>query len=99
MSADIRDRLSDGDIARRLGALSGWARDGDAIVKRFEFEDFARAFGFMAAVATAAERMNHHPDWSNSYNRVEIRLTSHDAGGISERDLKLAARIDELHGK
>lgn len=94
-----RDRLDDADVTRRLGALHGWTREGDAIVRRFEFEDFARAFGFMSAVAVAAERMNHHPDWSNSYNRVEVRLSSHDVGGLSERDMQLAARIDELHGK
>ncbi|HEX6307608.1 MAG TPA: 4a-hydroxytetrahydrobiopterin dehydratase [Longimicrobiales bacterium] len=99
MSPTPRDRIAEEEISRRLASLRGWSRDGDAIVRRFEFADFARAFGFMASVAAAAERMNHHPDWSNSYNRVEIRLTSHDAGGISERDLKLAARIDELHGE
>lgn len=88
--------LSEAEVAEQLDQLRGWTRDGETIVKRFEFEDFARAFGFMAAVAVAAERQNHHPDWSNSYNRVEIRLSSHDAGGLTARDFKLARRIDEL---
>jgi 4a-hydroxytetrahydrobiopterin dehydratase len=91
-----RDRLDDDAIADMIATLDGWTRDGDTIRKDFAFGDFAAAFGFMAAVAVAAERINHHPDWSNSYNRVTISLTSHDVGGLSERDFMLARRIDAL---
>ncbi len=84
--------------ARRegLASLDGWRdMDGrDAIGKSYAFGGFGEAFAFMTRVALAAEKANHHPEWSNVYNRVEIVLTSHDAGGVTERDLKLARRID-----
>ena len=96
--SETRDRLSEADVLSRLESLNGWTRAGDTLRREFEFEDFAGAFGFMAAVAVAAERLNHHPDWSNSYNRVSISLTSHDVGGLSERDFRLARRIDALRG-
>jgi len=99
MMTEPRDRFDDAGITRRLEALNGWRRVGNAIERQFEFADFAEAFGFMASVAVAAERLNHHPDWSNTYNRVEIRLSSHDAGGLTERDFRLAQRIDELYGE
>ena len=93
------EKLDRADIEARMGTLKGWTVDGDRLTRSFEFPDFALAFGFMASVALAAERMNHHPDWSNVYNRVTIHLNSHDVGGISERDFKLAARIDALFGQ
>lgn len=68
----------------------------DAITRRFKFDDFAQAFGFMASVAIIAEKMNHHPEWSNVYNRVDILLTTHDAEGLSERDVALAEAIEGL---
>ncbi|WP_447763052.1 4a-hydroxytetrahydrobiopterin dehydratase [Sphingopyxis panaciterrae] len=68
----------------------------DAITRRFKFADFAQAFGFMASVAIIAEKMDHHPEWSNVYNRVDILLTTHDADGLSERDAKLAQAIEAL---
>jgi 4a-hydroxytetrahydrobiopterin dehydratase len=81
-----------------LSALPGWslAREGKAIERRFEFADFNEAFGFMARVALLAEKADHHPEWFNVYNRVEITLTTHDAGGLSERDVKMAKAIDAL---
>jgi len=88
------DKLDDIEIAGRLHALDGWRLDGAAIRRDFEFPDFARAFAFMSSVAQVAEEMDHHPDWSNVYNRVTIRLNSHDVSGISERDFTLAERID-----
>jgi 4a-hydroxytetrahydrobiopterin dehydratase len=68
----------------------------DAITRQFKFADFAQAFGFMASVAIIAEKMDHHPEWSNVYNRVDILLTTHDADGLSERDAKLAEAIEAL---
>ena len=83
-----------------VAGLIGWAvsDDGKAIARTFKFGDFVEAFGFMAKVALAAEKIDHHPDWSNSYNRVEISLTSHDAGGVTRRDIDLAGTIDRLAG-
>lgn len=78
--------------------LPGWQEAGgnrDSIVKTFRFHDFAEAFAFMTRVALTAERMNHHPDWKNSYNEVEICLSTHDAGGLTERDIRLAHAIDD----
>jgi 4a-hydroxytetrahydrobiopterin dehydratase len=84
-----------------LRQLQGWqAVDGrDAIRKEFRFADFNAAFGFMARVALAAERLDHHPEWFNVYNRVDIVLATHDAGGVTEMDLKLARRIDAAAGE
>lgn len=91
-----KDRLDDAAVRSRLDQLDGWELGKGQIRRRFEFEDFVHAFSFMTAVALAAERMNHHPDWSNVYNRVDISLSSHDVDGLSERDFKLAGRIDSL---
>jgi 4a-hydroxytetrahydrobiopterin dehydratase len=81
-----------------LAELQGWrVADGrDAIVKSFKFKDFNQAFAFMARVAMMAEKMDHHPEWSNVYNKVDILLSSHDAGGLTERDIKLAKFIDQV---
>ena len=88
------------EIAVALSALGGWEAEegGAALIKTFRFKDFARAFGFMAAVAVHAERRNHHPEWSNVYDVVRVRLSSHDAGGVTERDLELARFMDEAAG-
>ncbi|MFN6953312.1 MAG: 4a-hydroxytetrahydrobiopterin dehydratase [Acetobacteraceae bacterium] len=78
--------------------LPGWSlvEGRDAIRRRFVFHDFSEAWGFMARVALLAEKHDHHPEWSNVWNRVEIVLTTHDAGGLSERDVALARAIDAL---
>ena len=83
-----------------LAELPEWseADDRDAIARNFTFSDFNEAFGFMSRVALEAERMDHHPEWFNVYNRVNITLSTHDAGGLSERDILLAKRIDEFAG-
>jgi 4a-hydroxytetrahydrobiopterin dehydratase len=80
--------------------LPGWrAVEGrDAIARTFTFKDFNAAFGFMTRAALVAERMNHHPEWLNVWNRVEVTLSSHDAGGLTERDLKLAEAMDRIAG-
>ncbi len=84
--------------ARLAGTLPGWRLlpDRDAIARDFKFRDFSAAWGFMARVALLAERHDHHPEWSNVYNRVSIALTTHDAGGLSERDVALAQAIDTI---
>ena len=94
------EQLSEEERKSWLAALPKWslARDGDAIERTFEFEDFSQAFGFMARVALLAEKRDHHPEWFNVYNKVEIALTTHDAGGLSLRDVKLARKIDALLG-
>lgn len=83
--------------AAALQGLAGWREvDGrDAMAKRFAFADFNTAFAFMTRVALTAEKLDHHPEWFNVYNRVEITLTTHDAGGLSERDVALASFIEE----
>lgn len=93
-------KLTDEEQTEALGRLPGWtlAEDGNALRRSFTFRDFSEAFGFMARVALAAEKMDHHPDWTNVYNRVDIKLSSHDIGGLSARDVKLATRIDALAG-
>lgn len=89
--------LSGADRASAMLGLSGWQECGerDAIRKTFRFHDFAEAFGFMTQVALAAERQNHHPEWSNVYDRVEVILSSHETGGVTERDIRLAHAIDD----
>ena len=92
------EKLTPADSEARLAVLQGWRMEaqGDAIVKDFRFTDFSAAFGFMARVALLAEKMNHHPEWSNIYNRVHVRLTTHDAEGLSKLDFELAAAMDSL---
>jgi len=81
-----------------LGSLVGWEVVDGRLHKEFSFGDFGCAFGFMASAATYAEKLNHHPDWSNSYATVIVDLTTHDAGGITELDVRFARRLDELAG-
>jgi len=93
-----RIKLTDDQIAARLGEIAGWEYADNLLRRTFQFDDFVAAFGFMASVALAAEKLDHHPNWSNVYNTVEIGLNTHDAGGVTEFDLVLAARINELVG-
>lgn len=91
------EKLSPDARAAALADLAGWsvvAGGRDAISRAFRFDDFNAAFGFMTRVALKADRMDHHPEWSNVYNRVEITLTTHDVDGLSELDVKLARFID-----
>ena len=93
------EKLTVTEIESRLGDLPGWELRQEKLYQAFSFGDFVAAFGFMTSVALEAEAMNHHPEWSNVYNRVEIALTTHDAGGISEKDFILAAKISSLYPK
>jgi 4a-hydroxytetrahydrobiopterin dehydratase len=90
------EKLADATIETRLAEISPWALRDGKLYRRIVFKDFIEAFGFMSRVALLAETMNHHPEWSNVYNRVEIYLTTHDAGGITDRDFTLAGRINGL---
>lgn len=91
-------RLSDADRDAALAALPDWTvrDDGLAIVRRFTFRDFNAAFGFMTRVALYAEKADHHPEWFNVWNRVDVTLTTHDAGGLSQRDIAMAAAMDAM---
>lgn len=91
-------RLTDDERRAALGELAGWSlrEDGLAITRDFRFADFAEAFAFMTRVAIHAEKADHHPEWSNVYNRVHITLTTHDADGLSQRDVALARVIDGM---
>jgi len=90
--------LTSEERAQLAKILPEWrlAREKDALLRSFEFADFVAAFGFMTRVALLAEKMDHHPEWSNVYNRVEILLTTHDCNGLSARDVTLAQAIDHL---
>jgi 4a-hydroxytetrahydrobiopterin dehydratase len=92
------EQLSDAERADALDELDEWDYDEarDAITRTFTFADFSGAFGFMTRVALLAERADHHPEWSNVWNRVDIALTTHDAGGLSHRDVDLARAIEAL---
>lgn len=91
-------KLTADDRLRLLSEIPAWreAKGRDAIVREFRFKDFNAAFGFMSRVALIAEKTDHHPEWFNVYNRVEITLSTHDAGGVTERDINLARQIDAL---
>lgn len=95
-----REKLAPYAITASLEERPGWALSGDrlAIERRFSFGNFSEAFAFMTRVALAAEKMDHHPEWSNVYKIVDIRLSTHDAGGLTEFDFGLARRIDRIFG-
>ena len=95
------ERLTPTERKAALARLKGWKKVArrDAIQKEFRFRDFNEAFGFMSRVALMAEKSDHHPEWSNVYNRVDIVLTTHDVGGISQRDIRLARFIDSIAGR
>lgn len=89
-------KLTGQEVDEALSRLAGWQLVNGKLHRELRFHSFVHAFGFMASVALVAESMNHHPEWQNVYNRVIIDLTTHDADGISQRDIALAERIDEL---
>lgn len=94
------ERLSGGARAQALAGLEGWSEVGgrDAIARTFTFKDFNEAFGFMTRVALVAEKADHHPEWRNVYRTVEVVLSTHDAGGLTSRDIDLARAMNRLAG-
>jgi 4a-hydroxytetrahydrobiopterin dehydratase len=93
-----RAKLSEPEIAVELAKLRGWSIERGNLHRAFEFRDFSEAFAFMTRVALAAEKMDHHPDWSNAWNKVVIDLSTHSAGGLTRNDFDLATKIDQLAG-
>jgi 4a-hydroxytetrahydrobiopterin dehydratase len=96
--ATMTAKLTDNARKAALAKLPGWSevKGRDAISRTFTFKDFNQAFGFMARAALVAEKLDHHPEWFNVYNRVEVTLSTHDAGGVTERDVRLAEAMDRL---
>ncbi|CAI9832071.1 Putative pterin-4-alpha-carbinolamine dehydratase (modular protein) [Nitrosopumilaceae archaeon] len=90
------ERMTEGQAAEALAGLDGWGLDGSAIIKEFKFDGFRDAFAFMSRAAFEMEEMNHHAEWTNVYNRITVRLSTHDAGGLTSRDFELARRLDGL---
>jgi len=96
----MRTKLSSAARTAALGKLNGWSDvpGRDAIARKFVFKDFNEAFGFMTRAALIAEKMDHHPEWFNVYKTVEVTLSTHDAGGVTELDVQLAAAMDKIAG-
>ena len=96
--ATMAEKLTGNARKSALAKLPSWSevKDRDAITRKFTFSDFNEAFGFMMRVAMIAEKLDHHPEWFNVYNKVEVTLATHDAGGVTERDVKLAQAMDRL---
>jgi 4a-hydroxytetrahydrobiopterin dehydratase len=92
-------RFSGPELAEALSSLTGWAVVDGKLHKEYKFADFIHAFGFMATAALGIEKMEHHPEWFNVYNRVTVDLTTHDAGGITSKDADLAKFLDEIAAK
>jgi len=92
-------KLSEAEIESALKQLPGWSLAQGKLHREFEFPDFVHAFGFMATAAIAIEKRNHHPEWFNVYNRVVVDLTTHDASGITTKDVELAKLLDDLSSK
>jgi len=97
----VVEKLGPADRAAALKRLPGWreVEGRDAIARTFTFADFNEAFGFMARSALVAEKMNHHPEWSNVYKTVSVVLATHEAGGLTERDIRLAEAMDRIAGR
>jgi 4a-hydroxytetrahydrobiopterin dehydratase len=90
-------RLSESEANSRSAGLPGWELDANTLRREFKFQNFVEAFSFMTAVAITAEKMNHHPDWSNVYDTVKIRLATHEVDGLSENDFTLAVEISKAY--
>ena len=92
-------KLTDAEIAAALTEVPGWTIKDSKLHREYEFADFTHAFGFMAAAATVIEKLNHHPEWFNVWNKVRIDLTTHDSGGVTKRDFDLAQGMERLAQK
>jgi 4a-hydroxytetrahydrobiopterin dehydratase len=90
--------LSDSERSEQLSRLNGWNFSDNSINREFKFRNFSEAFAFMTRSAMEAEKLNHHPDWKNTYNRVAVSLSTHDAGGVTELDIKLATEMNKIAG-
>jgi len=93
------EKLSPQQLEAALAGLPGWSVAAEKLHREYKFADFVHAFGFMATAAIAIEKMNHHPEWFNVYNRVTVDLTTHDAGGITQGDVDLAGLLDSIAGR
>jgi 4a-hydroxytetrahydrobiopterin dehydratase len=91
-------KLSEAEIQSRLGALPGWTVEQGKLFREFKFADFKQAFAFMTRAAATADQLDHHPEWFNVYNKVRVHLNTHDAGGLTELDFKLAAAMNAAAG-
>ncbi|MCR9227554.1 MAG: 4a-hydroxytetrahydrobiopterin dehydratase [Flavobacteriaceae bacterium] len=91
-------KMNTNEIEKALKTLSGWSLKGDMIVKSFSFEDFKEAFSKMAHIAFECEKQNHHPNWENVYNSLTIKLSTHDADGVTQKDIDLATSIEKIIG-
>jgi 4a-hydroxytetrahydrobiopterin dehydratase len=100
MGSTMTAKIDPQTLQDELSTLNGWEKveDRDAIQKSFKLKDFNAAWGFMSRIALLAEKMDHHPEWFNVYNKVDITLTTHDAGGVSEKDIKMAKKINAFAG-
>jgi len=94
----MRQKLSDLEVQRALGTLPGWSRRGDVLTKTFAFDRFVDGIRFIDRLARVADDMNHHPDVDIRYTKITIMLSTHDAGGITQADLRLAEKIEMVHG-
>lgn len=97
MSDNEYRKLSEAEIKNELGKLDGWSEVSGKLCRTLQFQNFIQAFSFMTKVALEAEKMNHHPEWFNVYNRLDINLVTHDLNGISTYDIKLARTINQLY--
>lgn len=91
-----RSLISPAELERALSSMPKWKHHSNALERTFQFKDFSEAFAFMTRVAFFAEKLDHHPDWTNVYNRVSVRLNTHDVGGVTALDFELAQKIDSL---
>lgn len=95
----MADRLTDSEINAALAELDGWKLEDGKISRSFKFANFIQAFSFMTSVAIEAEKMDHHPEWSNVYSKVSVQLVTHDAGGVTQLDIDLARKMNALSGE
>lgn len=90
------EQLTKEEISTAINNLSGWRYEDNALVKNFVFKDFKETLSYMMGIGIIAEDMNHHPEWFNVYNKLDIRLTTHDADGVTQKDIDLATKIEEI---